>query len=268
VNEGTIPFVQYPSNLAFAASGGGGTNWGNRWFTNPGGEMRAVGGISWRTAAIFCNWLHNGRGRTRDAFMSGVYDVSTFGWSASNPQQFTDQLTASAGAIYRLPTLDEWLASVHYDPSGNVAPDGSTSPRWWLGPARNDLGLPAGQPWAGGQTSGGRPVNFLGGGDRIAIPLGAYADVQTPWGLLDASGGTSEWMDTYGEAVDGIRARYTDGSRWFESAVDDLVDVSGGDFPNMPDVGYGVRIVMVPSPSAVGVGALGLLALGKRRRVS
>ncbi len=47
--------------------------------TQIGSGMAPVGGVSWRTCAIFCNWLHNNKSLDRAAFLSGAYDVSTFG---------------------------------------------------------------------------------------------------------------------------------------------------------------------------------------------
>ncbi|MFA6046059.1 MAG: hypothetical protein WC718_13835, partial [Phycisphaerales bacterium] len=34
--------------------------------------------VTWRTAAMYCNWLCNGKSSAPAAFLSGAYDVSTF----------------------------------------------------------------------------------------------------------------------------------------------------------------------------------------------
>ena len=80
--------------------------------------MIPTGGVDWRTCAIFCNWLHNGKSSARSAFLSGAYDVSTFGY-ISSAGGFTDQLTHNAGTSYWIPTLDEWLKAAHFDPNRN-----------------------------------------------------------------------------------------------------------------------------------------------------
>lgn len=41
--------------------------------------MAPVAGISWREAAMYCNWLHNNKSSDLSAIMSGAYDVSTLG---------------------------------------------------------------------------------------------------------------------------------------------------------------------------------------------
>ncbi len=67
------------------------------------------GGVSWRTAAIFTNWLCNDKRTDRAAFMNGAYDVSTFrsiGAPDGTPI-FLDQWTHNPGAKYWIPTLDE-----------------------------------------------------------------------------------------------------------------------------------------------------------------
>jgi len=108
-----IPFISPPQGLWGARIDGSYTGPGVRYVVIPGRENQGVGNISWRTAAIYCNWLHNDQAITRNAFMSGAYDVSTFGY-ALNPatgqrDMATDQIARSPGARFFLPTWDEWL---------------------------------------------------------------------------------------------------------------------------------------------------------------
>lgn len=49
-----------------------------RFRAAPTPEAASAGGVDWRTAAMYCNWLHNDRAITRDAFLSGAHEVSTF----------------------------------------------------------------------------------------------------------------------------------------------------------------------------------------------
>jgi sulfatase modifying factor 1 len=101
---------------------------------NPGGQRFAVsngmlptGGVDWRTSAIFCNWLCHGANANapRTDFLSGAYNVSTFGYQGN---LYTDQLTHTPGAQYWIPTLDEWMKAAHWDPNRNGAGQGG----WWL----------------------------------------------------------------------------------------------------------------------------------------
>jgi formylglycine-generating enzyme required for sulfatase activity len=73
----------------------------SRWTVRPGNEMVPVGGITWRTAAIYCNWLTNGKATNQAAFMNGAYDASTL-FNVGNG--FRDQPTHNPGAKYWIPT--------------------------------------------------------------------------------------------------------------------------------------------------------------------
>ena len=72
-----IPFL-FPPDFWGAAATAPTTPGGLRWTVPAGNELRPVGNISWRMAAIYCNWLCNGKSLDRSAFLNGAYDVSTF----------------------------------------------------------------------------------------------------------------------------------------------------------------------------------------------
>lgn len=252
---------------------------GQRWSVPAGNEMRAVGNISWRMAAVYCNWLHNGKGTDRSAFMSGAYDVSTFGFG---PMGLTDQLTHDVNARYWIPTRNEWMTAVHYDPNKNGPGDGG----WWLAPNGTDVPPAYGPPGQRVHVGSGAPrpdpngpvaqansgwdeTQFLGF-NPFTVPLGAYPDVQSPWGLLDVAGGTSEWTE---EAFgDGVYPQYRefDGSCWASSPGNTSVDrpgVIGGNFPQLSTLTLGLRVassVPGPSTSAVCFGCIILMARRNR----
>lgn len=179
------------------------TTWGGRSVggTPPGDfELRPVAnaamipviGISWRSAAMYANWLHNDKDVSLAAISSGAYDTSTFGVNENN--HFTDQPTRSPGARYWIPSLDEWIKAVHFDPDAED-PDHPGMGRWWEQPNGTDEPLIGGAPGEG-QTSANvttaPPDEFRRWTD---VPLGSYPDQETPWGLLDASGGAWEWTE-------------------------------------------------------------------------
>ncbi len=106
----------------------------------PNAAMIPVDGISWRDAAMFVNWLNNGKQAALDSLMHGAYDVNTFG---TNPDgTFTDQLTHSPGARFWIPTFDELLKSFHYDPNKFGQGQGG----WWQQPNGTDTPLISGPP--------------------------------------------------------------------------------------------------------------------------
>ncbi len=244
-----------------------------RWSVPVGNEMLPTGNISWRMAAMYCNWLHNGKGADRSAFMNGAYDVSTFGYSGTT---FTDQLTHHADARYWIPTWDEWLKAAHYDPAASqwrIYPNGTDSPMTYGPPGqRVRTTFPLGPDPAGplAQANGGWDSLNFPGFSPYAVPLGAYADVQSPWGHFDVAGGTAEWTE-HVNMVAGLYpiGRRFDGSAWATSQamLSDQIHNVGGDFPSLSTYDLGFRIASsVPSPgfSALGTGLL--IAWSRRRR--
>jgi hypothetical protein len=219
--------------------------------------MLPVGGIDWRTAAVFCNWLCHGANPSapRSDFLSGAYDVSTFGY---NGNIFTDQAAHTPGAAYYIPSWDEWLKAAHWSPT-NPNNNG-----WYQYSNSSDSPYVYGPPGVGQANAGDLSV--------FNIPLGSYAS-QSPWSLFDTAGETTEWTETINTTVGGQRYRVYDGSYWGESTFEsNLVDQArydaGAEFPHVNSFEFGLRIASaVPSPGTCAVGAGVLLYLsGARRR--
>ncbi len=236
---------------------------GLRWTVTPSNANRPVGDITWRTAAIYCNWLHNGGGTDRSAFLTGAYDISTFGYTGTIGNIFTDQTTHSPEARYWIPTWDEWIKAAHYDPNKNGPGQGG----YWEFPNASDVPLIYGPPGVGQANSGYNNPSPFG------IPLGSYPGEQSPWGLLDVAGETAEWTEEVRTLLDGARYRIYEGSSWGQSAVgarnDDRAGERAGDqFPSAFGIDYGFRVASsIPSPGtyALGVGALTIFSMRKRR---
>lgn len=136
--------------------------------------------VSWRYAARFCNWLHNGKATTREAFDQGVYDTSTFGQNEQGLS--TDSSARSPDASYWLPSEDEWVKAAYFDPN-RFGPD---QPGYWRYPNRSDVPLIEGLPGVG-QTNAALTYTF---------DVASYFDQTSPWGLWDLSGGEREWLDS------------------------------------------------------------------------
>ncbi|MFO0831953.1 MAG: SUMF1/EgtB/PvdO family nonheme iron enzyme [Phycisphaerales bacterium] len=232
---------------------------GRRWTVPAGNEMLPVGDITWRTAAIYCNWLCNGKATNREAFLTGAYDVSTFGWTGEFGDIFTDQQQHTPGAAYWIPTWDEWLKAAHYDP--NKLGPGQAG--WWQYSYMTDVQQQPGLPGQGWGNWNPRPNGY-------SIPLGAYSTVMSPWGLFDTAGATTEWMETVYELTGGERFRYHDGSDFDGSGVRDNIGIVSADYPHIPDTTFGLRIAAaVPSPAtaALAVIVVPLITLRCRRRM-
>lgn len=215
----------------------------------PNAGMLPVGGISWRQAAILCNWYESGRASTPSSFTGGVYNVSTFTPGNAFPT-FNDQPTHNPGSHYWIPNLDEWMKAVHYDPNGNGPGQG----RWWQQPNGTDTPLIYGPPPTfGGDGTGQANSGFvLTANAQYQIPLGSYPSVLTPWGLLDAAGATTEWLETI-RTVDDIMTRGLDGSDWAaEASGADLVYSWGSNSPSnrLTFTGFRMASSTVPAPAS------------------
>jgi hypothetical protein len=215
--------------------------------------MLPANGIDWRTSAMYCNWLTNDKRSDRAAFMSGAYDVSTFGYPPSGT--FSDQVTRSPTAKYWIPSLDEWQKAAHYDPNKNGPGQGN----YWLTPVTSDsfpVYAPPGVQGLNGQGLGQSSAGWDGrtypGYNPFAVPLGAYTNVMSPWGLFDTSGGTREWTE---EVI--LAFRLLGGSSIGPGPAD-RIGIYGGDDPSSPSFSNGFRIATyIPAPGA----AMTLLAM-------
>lgn len=223
---------------------------------DPSAGMWGVGGITWREAARYCNWLCNGKSSDLSAIANGAYDVSTFGDLPG--RRFTDQPSHNPGALYWIPTWDEWLKSVHFDPSKNGPGQGG----WWLRPHGSDEPLIYGPPGVGQANSGWRTVDRA----EWMVPLGAY-DTRTPFGLIDAAGGTREWTETILDTPQEM-ARILDGSAWGGNDIGaDWAYGFDGWQPRSRFAEYGFRIASaVPSSSTLWMLGIGALVWSRRCR--
>ena len=216
----------------------------------PNAAMLPVSGIPWRTAAILCNLLENGKGTAQSDFMNGAYDVTTFTPEHANPT-FNDQVAHNPSARYWIPTLDEWMKAVHYDPNGNGPGQG----RWWQQPNGSDTPLIYGPPTSfGGNGTGQANAGFrLTNHAEYDIPLGSYPEVQSPWGLLDAAGATDEWMEDI-FTRNGVMYRMFDGTGWGSVDDSDFVWGYGADYVDVRDTDRGFRIASsIPGPASATV---------------
>jgi hypothetical protein len=80
------------------------------------GAEQYAAGMSWRMAARFCNWLHNGKVNEARAFESGAYDTSTFGFVGSIPH-----VRSPWGLLDVSGGLGEWLENANSDRTARAA---------------------------------------------------------------------------------------------------------------------------------------------------
>ena len=216
--------------------------------------MLPVRGITWEQAAIYCNWLQNGKAVTVDAIRNGAYNADTFVWNDQTNSQM-HQLTRSPGARFWIPSLDEWIKAVHFDPEKA----GPGLPGWWLHATSSDSAPIPGLPGVG-QTSAGVADAVAG-----TIPLGSYPNVQSPWGLWDTSGASAEWTE---EAFEFPNPRYrlVFGSWGGINTSDGRIFDADAMFPAGADES-GLRIASaIPAPGCLTIVAVVAFLNSTRRR--
>jgi sulfatase modifying factor 1 len=258
----TLPWIDTPAFWGGARTTPNNPN-GFRWNVSAANAMLPANGIGWRTAAMYCNWLTNDKRTDRAAFLTGAYDVSTFGYTPFGT--LTDQPTRSPTAKYWIPSLDEWIKAAHYDPNKSGTGQGG----YWLFPITKDTPpayAPPGVQAIGGQglgqSSAGWESSTYPGFNPFAMPLGAYTNVMSPWGLFDTSGGTSEWTE---EII--LYSRLLGGSAIGLGPSDRLGNFPGDD-PSSGSFRNGFRIAThIPAPgAAMALITMALLAAAPHRR--
>lgn len=233
---------------------------GKKWKLNPAHPQAAlvpVIGVSWREVAEFVNWLNNDKSSSLEAITHGAYDTSTLTTNADGT--LNDQLTHDPDARYWIPTADEWLKAAHHDPNRS----GSGMEGWWNYPyGSNNPPIPG--PPGIGETSAGYQVGPDEMNPRV-YPLGSYPDSVSPWGLLDVSGGASEWTEA-AQFPGFLLDRGYDGARagdpyplWLS------LDIAGGGSiapPYFRTATNGLRVASsVPSPAPVSVFLVGMVQI-------
>ncbi len=232
---------------------------GSVYYTPRSGADNRAQEIGWEFALRFCNWLHNDKGTERSDFETGAYDLRrSWSYDTGSFDGIIDY-NRNPNARFWLPTADEWVKAMHYDPNRHGAGQGG----YWLYPDGSDTPLIPGYPEDGGETDAG-----LDSGEPGAhyVDVGSYTNVMSPWGLFDGSGGSSElvfeptgpWdylvLSTYGSHRFGYSPDY-----W------DHIDISGVALPGGIE---GFRLAsVIPAPSnTMCCGVMIVLGTFHRRR--
>lgn len=212
--------------------------------------------FGWRYAARYANWLHNDKSITPAAFENGAYDTSTF---TSNPDgTVNDQLAHNPSARFWIPTQNEWVKATYYDPNRyGVGQEG-----YWQHPGGQDTPLQGGLP---GQPGAQTPAPVQG--PALYPDVGSYPDVNSPWGLLDTSGGAAEWTETGFNVFGGRRLRYGSYTGVGENYMYlDRIDRLTYEF-SASGAPAGLRLASaVPSPSGALAFVIGTMVMYRRKR--
>jgi len=238
----------------FALTGGilSTSDGGQTYQVAPGWEHVAAE-PGWAFAAMYANWLQNDKGSNADAFTHGAYDTSDWVWDSSHPGRvLSGTFERSPGAEYWIPNDDEWIKAAYYDPNRY----GDDQPGYWLNPAQSDDWIPA------SQTSSAM-------NNYPPLPVGSFPDTQSPWGLLDLSGGVEEWVENSFATSTSITFFGTRGSAAGDHTWQYNDNINSALRRNLSMTGLGIGLHLasaIPSPSTATCVILATLAICIRRR--
>ena len=220
--------------------------------------------VTWGDAARFCNWLENGQPSGAEG--PGTTETGSYTLNGATSQAALLAVTRNPGAVYVLPTADEWYKASYYK-------GGGTNAGYWLYPTQSDTApvnilSPTGTNNANfydryGTGTGGftDPVNYL-------TAVGDFADSPGPYGTFDMGGDVDQWT----EAVFGFSGSLRGISGIDFGGPSDCLESSlaeTGSYPASGSFGTGFRVAEVPEPSSFALllaAAVVAVVLGVRRR--
>ena len=221
-----------------------GSSGGYTYSVTPDWANRPVNYVSFSDVARFANWMHNGQG-------SGDTETGAYIAFARQP-----------GALFFIPTEDEWYKAAYYDPN---KPGGAG---YWDYPTRSDTAPTAEAPPGGSNSAN---FNSAVGSPFWTNEVGAYLDAASAYGTFDQGGNLFEWNETvlYTD-YHGVRGGSWDYPAYYLSAScrDEYAPLYGEHY------GLGFRLAgllgsestTIPEPATLSLFGLAAAALLRRRR--
>lgn len=189
-----------------------GTDGSYTYSTIPGRAHLPVNWVSWRSAARFANWMHNGMQNDPATTEYGAYDASTFvgtGWDKE------DQDAHFADAKYWIPTVNEWYKAAFYK-------GGSLNAGYWTYATQSDT-VPGSGPFDVNPNQVNYRADNYDFGDGVdhgdLLSAGFYTASPGPYGTYDQNGNVYELLEEWspGGYENNLRRRYG-GAFWYNDS--------------------------------------------------
>jgi len=212
---------------------------------------RPVNYVSFWDAARFANWLHNGQptgAQGPETTEGGAYI------NVGNQTTFARQ----PGALFFIPTEDEWYKAAYHDKNAGLAATYFDYPTGTNAVPGNDVT----EATNAGNNANYYISNYAIGSPYYRTPFGEFELSDSPYGTFDQGGNVWEWNET----------KVTRSSRGLRGGPFRLYISFGlrasyrtsGD-PTGEDGAVGFRVASIPEPASITLCLAGLLMLTPRR---
>jgi len=259
----TNPNSIYNTNMGSNALGGinqAGSSGSFTYSVKSGFENRPVTFVNWWSAARFVNWLQNGQSTNPASLETGSYTLNNATTGAP--------VARNSGAGFVLPSLNEWYKAAFH--TGGLASTAYTT----YGTNSNTQPTAAVTNTTLANRANFDPTVSLSTG---AVPVGAYTNSASSYGLFDTMGNVIEMLDTPNpNNLVQFRAM---GGAWNTTSANLLAQFSSnptsivGLSTTAASNTLGFRVAAVPEPSTYALLGAGVAGLGgfrwlKRRQVA
>ena len=263
------PLALYHTLMGIDARGGitrNGSDGSYTYTTKPNMGDKPVNYVSWYDAIRFTNWLHNGQG-------SGDTETGAYTLLGGTPTPSNGlSITRNAGAIWWLPSQDEWYKAAYHQP----AAQGGDSDDYWLYPTGSNSAPTIAAADSVGDISnpGANVANYLSGADwnsqngNVTTVGSAGPLSESFYGTADQGGNVWEWNEALFENIFFGSLRGVLGGSFFSLAS--ALQFSGGlaSSPTSEVHDFGFRVATVPEPGTAVLAIVGcaLMLWWRKRR--
>ena len=267
--QGLNPLGIYNPNMGSNVRGGitnTGATSGAYYATKENMGDKPVNYVSWFEAAEVANWLHHG-GQTYATTESGSTAMQTGAYTLNRTDK-TFTAYKNPGALYWVPTADEWAKAAFYK-------GGGTDAGYWLYATKSDTTPTAVTASVTGVGSAGDAGNYANYSDNaIWNEVASVTTIGTnggpgTYGTFDMNGNLSEWNSADGlpqSMVNRWGGSWTNARNHLENTYTDSIAAT----TESQSIGFRIAhtAVIVPEPSTwdMAIAGAGVLALSSRRK--